>query len=120
MNVLLISGTGFIGARVVQQLVQDGHQITVFHRGQTELSVLRGGESGDAQTLPDRRAQDNTRPRLYQAYGCFRRSETCGLASIPFDEKAELRQNLYPYRAYAKSLDELLYNYDKILVERIL
>lgn len=39
MKVLLISGTGFIGTKVVQQLVQDGHHVTVFHRGQTKATL---------------------------------------------------------------------------------
>lgn len=32
----------------------------------------------------------------------------------------KMRRHLYPYRAYAESSDDLLYNYDKILIERIL
>ena len=152
MNVLLICGTGFIGARVLQQLVRDGHHATVFHRGQTELPLPLSVNQilGDRRHLMNfmgefqRLAPDVVLDMLpyteqdavelmqtfrtltgrivaissmdvYQTYGCFRRSETCDLASIPFDETAELRQNLYPYRADAKSPDELLYNYDKIL-----
>jgi nucleoside-diphosphate-sugar epimerase len=156
MNVLLISGTGFIGARVVQQLIQDEHHVTVFHRGQTESSLPLNVNHilGDRQKLIDfvgefqhlapdvvldmlpyteqdavelmqtfrrltKRIVAISSMDVYQAYGCFRRSETCDLASIPFDETAPLRQKFYPYRAYAKSPDDLLYNYDKILVERI-
>lgn len=35
MRVLAIGGTGFIGLHVVQRLVEAGHAVTVFHRGQT-------------------------------------------------------------------------------------
>ena len=35
MRVLVIGGTGFIGPPVVRRLVQDGHEVAVFHRGNT-------------------------------------------------------------------------------------
>jgi nucleoside-diphosphate-sugar epimerase len=35
MRVLLIGGTGFIGRHVVRRLIEAGHVVTVFHRGQT-------------------------------------------------------------------------------------
>ena len=39
MKVLIIGGTKFIGPHVVQQLVSQGHQVTVFHRGQTQADL---------------------------------------------------------------------------------
>jgi nucleoside-diphosphate-sugar epimerase len=56
---------------------------------------------------------------VYAAYGRFRRSEAGEPEQTPFDEDAPLRSNLYPYREYAQSSDDLVYNYDKILVERV-
>jgi uncharacterized protein YbjT (DUF2867 family) len=35
MRVLVIGGTGFIGARVLRKLIDEGHEAMVFHRGQT-------------------------------------------------------------------------------------
>jgi nucleoside-diphosphate-sugar epimerase len=35
MNVVVIGGTRFIGPEVVQQLLRKGHDVTVFHRGQS-------------------------------------------------------------------------------------
>jgi nucleoside-diphosphate-sugar epimerase len=37
MRVLLIGGTGFIGPHVARQFIEQGHQVTVYHRGETEV-----------------------------------------------------------------------------------
>ncbi|MBZ5572362.1 MAG: NAD-dependent epimerase/dehydratase family protein [Acidobacteriia bacterium] len=39
MRFLLIGGTKFIGPHVVRQLVDQGHEATVYHRGQTEADL---------------------------------------------------------------------------------
>ncbi|MEO0490475.1 MAG: NAD-dependent epimerase/dehydratase family protein [Cyanobacteria bacterium J06659_2] len=39
MNILVIGGTNFIGPYVIRQLSEQGHQITVFHRGQTQADL---------------------------------------------------------------------------------
>lgn len=39
MNVLIIGGTRFIGPRVARRLVEVGHQVTLFHRGKTEVDL---------------------------------------------------------------------------------
>jgi nucleoside-diphosphate-sugar epimerase len=39
LNLLLIGGTGFIGPYVVQQFVDLGHSVTVFHRGEHEAPL---------------------------------------------------------------------------------
>ncbi|MBE7385972.1 MAG: NAD-dependent epimerase/dehydratase family protein [Leptolyngbya sp. SIO1E4] len=39
MNILVIGGTNFIGPHVVRQLVEQGHQVTVFHRGKTQADL---------------------------------------------------------------------------------
>lgn len=39
MKVLVIGGTRFIGTGVVRQLIEDGHEVTVFHRGQTNSAL---------------------------------------------------------------------------------
>jgi nucleoside-diphosphate-sugar epimerase len=39
MQILVIGGTGFIGSHVVRQLVNAGHRVTLFHRGQTEADL---------------------------------------------------------------------------------
>src|SRR5437879_5799820 len=53
MRVLMIGGTGFLGIHVARQLVEAGHDVTVFHRGQTTAQLFDGIKSwiGDRQDL---------------------------------------------------------------------
>ncbi|HEY7030132.1 MAG TPA: NAD-dependent epimerase/dehydratase family protein [Thermomicrobiales bacterium] len=39
MRILVIGGTGFIGPHVVRRLAAQGHDVTLFHRGQTEAEL---------------------------------------------------------------------------------
>lgn len=39
MRVLIIGGTGFIGQHVVRRLIEAGHAVTVFHRGETNADL---------------------------------------------------------------------------------
>ncbi len=39
MRAFIIGGTGFIGPSVVQRLVQQGHDVTLYHRGQTTADL---------------------------------------------------------------------------------
>jgi nucleoside-diphosphate-sugar epimerase len=55
---------------------------------------------------------------VYRAYGRFTRLESGEVESVPLSEDSPLRSVMYPYRAKAKSEDELNYYYEKILVER--
>jgi nucleoside-diphosphate-sugar epimerase len=42
MRILIIGGTGFIGTHVVRHLAVMGHEIRVFHRGQTAAELPSG------------------------------------------------------------------------------
>ena len=55
MQVLVIGGTSFIGPHVVRRLVEAGHDVTVFHRGQTEAELPEDVREmhGDRQNLRD-------------------------------------------------------------------
>ncbi len=55
---------------------------------------------------------------VYRIYDRLRRLDDPRPDVGALDEEAELRQRLFPYRAKAKDERELLYNYEKILVER--
>jgi nucleoside-diphosphate-sugar epimerase len=56
MKILVIGGTsGFIGTQTVRQLVSDGHEVAVFHRGQTNVDLPLSVHHihGDRQRLAD-------------------------------------------------------------------
>src|SRR5262245_41667150 len=58
MRVLLIGGTGFIGPSVVARLCELGHEVTVYHRGETRMALPAA-----AQELPGDRSQLGERAR---------------------------------------------------------
>ncbi len=55
MRILVLGGTRFIGPHAVRWLVEMGHEVTVFHRGQTEALLPPSARHlhGDRQHLPD-------------------------------------------------------------------
>jgi len=42
MKILILGGTKFIGPHVVRRLVESGHGVTIFHRGETETDLPLG------------------------------------------------------------------------------
>jgi nucleoside-diphosphate-sugar epimerase len=156
MRILVLGGTRFIGPRVVERLVALGHEVAVFHRGQTTSptpAVVRHVQ-GDrcrlaehaaefhrlapdvvvdmiAFTERDARSLVSTFRGLagravvlssgdtYRAYGVFTGLEQGPLESTPLKEDAPLRQTLYVHRAATSGPDDPTYDYEKILVERV-
>jgi nucleoside-diphosphate-sugar epimerase len=155
MQVLVIGGTRFIGPHVVRRLLDAGHAVTVFHRGQTpsDLPSAVGSIRGDRKHLPaftgefktlapelvidmvaytERDARDLvdtirglarglvvlSSMDVYRSYECLRGGCSDAPDPTPATEDAPLRRSLFPYRAQAKSEDDLLYHYEKILVEQ--
>src|SRR5437016_8910520 len=57
VRVLIIGGTNFIGPHLVRRLVDRGHEVVVFHRGQTraELPASVRHLLGDRHRLADHR-----------------------------------------------------------------
>ncbi len=55
---------------------------------------------------------------VYRAWGRFTGLEPGPLEPMPLSESAPLRSILYPYRARARSPEQLEHDYEKILVER--
>lgn len=153
MRVLIIGGTGFMGPAVVQQLRAMGHEIALFHRGQTpadtppEVQQILGdrqqlGEFADQfrQFAPDvvldmfpfseadgealmttfpgitRRMVAISSQDVYRAYDYLRQLEPGPADPVPLSEEAPLRSRLYPFRGQVATR----YEYDKILVERLI
>ncbi len=155
MRIIIIGGTGFIGALVAERLLNAGHDPIVFHRGKTEFNLSRAVKRirGDRTDLPAFRGEfkrlgpqvvidmipyteheahklmDTCRGvaervvaissmDVYQAYGRFTRLETGPPHTATLAEESPLRERLYPYRDQAKGPDDMVYSYEKILVER--
>ena len=55
MKILIIGGTGFIGPHVIRQLQANGHEVTVFHRGNRAVPGIRQ-IIGDRNRLSEHRA----------------------------------------------------------------
>jgi nucleoside-diphosphate-sugar epimerase len=56
---------------------------------------------------------------VYRAYDRFRGALPGASDPVPLAEDAPLRTKLFPYRGHGKDDDELFFNYEKILVERV-
>ncbi len=59
MRVLVIGGSGFIGPFVVRLLTSDGHDLAVFHRGESRIEFPEGVRRilGDRKNLAEHRAE---------------------------------------------------------------
>jgi nucleoside-diphosphate-sugar epimerase len=59
MRILIIGGTNFMGPYVVRSLVEQGHEVTLFHRGQTgaELPHRVNQILGDMQSISEKAAE---------------------------------------------------------------
>jgi nucleoside-diphosphate-sugar epimerase len=55
MRILILGGTGFVGPHVVRQLASHGHDVTIFHRGNTETNFSGNVRHvhGDFANFPD-------------------------------------------------------------------
>jgi nucleoside-diphosphate-sugar epimerase len=157
MHILIIGGTRFIGPYVVRRLIEAGHSVTLFHRGETRADLPSSVNHiyGDRRELlsfaedfqrvqPDvvldmipymeeeahallrvftgvaRRVVAISSADVYRAYGLLLRLETGTPEPVPLNERAPLRESLYPYRKHAEGTEDFKYHYEKILVERVL
>src|SRR5262245_470936 len=80
MRILMIGGTGFIGAHVLRCLLDRGHEVMVLHRGETETSLP-----------PETRQIFGDRHALQSFAGTFRQfSPQVTLDIIPYSEQDAL------------------------------
>jgi nucleoside-diphosphate-sugar epimerase len=156
MKVFILGGTGFIGRHIAWRLREGGHEIVVFHRGQTHADLPPAvrtvlGDRRDLAALtkeaerfrPDvvldvipfteaesrdvmaafrgraRRVVALSSGDVYRNYDGLRRVGARAPDPCPLVEDAPLRENLYPYRAHAAGPGDRTFDYEKILVERV-
>jgi len=156
MKVLIIGGTRFIGLRLVHQLSSSGHEVVLFHRGDSRADLpdsvrtvhgdrhhlsehavdLRGFGADvvvDMIAFTERDARElvatfrGAAGRLvvissgdvYRDYGIFARLEEGPIEATPVTEDGPLRRNLFITRASGSKPGDDLYEYEKILVERV-
>src|SRR5271154_6914778 len=61
MRVLIIGGTAFAGRHIVQSLLERGHDVVLFNRGQTapqlfsQIESIQGDRATDIERIGDRR-----------------------------------------------------------------
>src|SRR5438128_9032657 len=145
MNILVIGGTRFIGPHVVRALADAGHDVTVFHRGESPCDPSVRHLHGDRSDLPRDLSADLVidmwcmteehalrlvdqfeSERLvvissgdtYRQYSGLRGVYSGPPDPTPLAETAPLREALYPYRFMSRG-DDLWWTYDKVLVERV-
>jgi nucleoside-diphosphate-sugar epimerase len=125
MRILVIGGTGFIGPYAVRRLAEQGHQVAVFHRGESKNDLAAEHILGDRSTLPKitadvvidlilssgkqagmlmdhfrgmaRRVVAASSCDVYRACGVLHDSEDGPLEPVPLTEDSTLRTKLQTY-----------------------
>jgi nucleoside-diphosphate-sugar epimerase len=147
VRLLVLGGSGFVGSAVVRSLQRLGGEVATFHRGEgagirgdraqlsshreafarlepevvldtiayteEEAAALVAAFRGLARRLVVLSSQD-----VYAPYGRLLGLEAGDPDRTPAAEDAPLRRSRFPYRAKARTLEDMAYRYEKILVER--
>jgi nucleoside-diphosphate-sugar epimerase len=109
MRVLVIGATGFIGLHVVRRLIEDGHAVTVFHRGETKADLPSEVNhiSGDRENLASFETEFKTaNPDVVLDMICYTEREASTLAGVieRVCERLVLASSMDVYRSYGRLL----------------
>src|SRR5207245_522816 len=126
-RVVIVGGTGFIGAPTARRLVAAGHDVDVLHRARMtarfdpevviHFMLMNEGDAEAALvTWPRARIVAISSGDVYRAYGQLLGLEPrdAGDGHALLGEDAPLRQTLYPYGRRVDSPWGALVDYDKI------
>jgi len=105
MRILIIGGTRFIGPRVSEQLLTGGHEVTLFHRGQTEADLASPVNHiyGDRRDLPSFTSQFKTlAPDVVLDMICYNEREAFDLIQTfsGVARRVVVASSMDVYRAY--------------------
>lgn len=104
MKILIIGGTNFIGPFVVSQLVNMGHDVTLFHRGKTKTDVPRVDHIyGDRSRLKDFQSEfEKLSPDVVVDMICYTESDARMLMNVfkGITKRVVAISSMDVYRAY--------------------
>jgi nucleoside-diphosphate-sugar epimerase len=108
VRVMVLGGTRFIGAAIVEELAEQGHELLVVHRGEHEPPDLPAADHlhTDRANLPHlRSAVDDFSPEgVVDTYAMTAASAETALAAIGGDPRLLVLSSMDVYRAYGSLL----------------
>jgi nucleoside-diphosphate-sugar epimerase len=108
MRVMVLGGTRFVGAAIVEELSEAGHELLIVHRGEHEPDDLPEADHlhADRSDLPHLRAAvDDFGPEaVVDTYAMSAASAEAALASVGDDVRLLVLSSMDVYRAYGSLL----------------
>ena len=109
MKILIIGGTNFIGPSVVRQLVTMGHDVTLFHRGNTKADLPENVDFiyGERSQLHDYKSEfESLSPDVVVDMICYTESEARMLMDVfkGITQRVVVISSMDVYRAYGAIL----------------
>ncbi|MGB3756129.1 MAG: NAD-dependent epimerase/dehydratase family protein [Rivularia sp. (in: cyanobacteria)] len=111
MKILIIGGTNFIGPWVVRQLVTMGHDVTLFHRGNTKADLPENVDFiyGDRSQLHDYKSEfESLSPDVVVDMICYTESEARILMDVfkGITQRVVVISSMDVYQAYGVILGQ--------------